>query len=266
MDFIQLYFGTDIKTILFIVVNLVIIESLLSVDNAAALAMMVKDLPHSQRGKALKYGIFGAYFFRGLCLVFSSFLIKITWVKALGGFYLMWIAINHFISKKDQDENALAGVEAEKGFLERMKDGLYNKTLGLVGSFWATVILVEIMDLSFSIDNIFAAVAFTDKIGLICLGVFIGILAMRFVAQKFVDLMEKYPKLETAAFVVLLLLGLKLIVSYVSDFNPKGLLYKIINSHEADVAFSLVTLIVFLFPILMNIKWGKISSRAEKTK
>jgi YkoY family integral membrane protein len=265
MDFIQLYFGTDIKTILFIVVNLVIIESLLSVDNAAALAMMVRDLPQNQRGKALKYGIFGAYFFRGLCLVFSSFLIKITWVKALGGFYLMWIAINHFISKNDQEENE-SGEKIEKGFLAKVKDGFYNKTLGLVGPFWATVTLVEIMDLSFSIDNIFAAVAFTDKIGLICLGVFIGILAMRFVAQKFVDLMEKYPKLETAAFVVLLLLGLKLVISYISDFNPKGVLYKIINSHEADVAFSFITLIVFIFPILMNAKWGKMSSRTEKTK
>lgn len=264
MEFIELYFGTDIKTILFIVFNLVIIESLLSVDNAAALAMMVKDLPPKQQGKALKYGIFGAYFFRGLCLIFSSLLIQITWIKALGGFYLMWIAINHFLSKKDL--NTEVTEEIEKGWLRRMKDGFYNKTLGLVGPFWATVTLVEIMDLSFSIDNIFAAVAFTDKIGLICLGVFIGILAMRFVAQKFVVLMEKYPKLEMAAFIVLLLLGLKLVVSYISDFNTKGILYKVINSHETDMAFSLITLIVFLFPILLNLNWGKYSSRAEKSE
>ena len=53
-----------------IVANLIIIESLLSVDNAAVLAAMVKDLPTEQRAKALKYGIWGAYIFRGLAMIF----------------------------------------------------------------------------------------------------------------------------------------------------------------------------------------------------
>lgn len=55
---------------------------------------------------------------------------------------------------------------------------------------------VEIMDLAFSLDNVFAAVAFTPNILLICIGVFIGILAMRFVAQRFIKLMEKYFSLN----------------------------------------------------------------------
>ena len=42
-----------------IIGNLIIIESLLSVDNAAVLATMVMDLPNHQRDKALKYGLFG---------------------------------------------------------------------------------------------------------------------------------------------------------------------------------------------------------------
>jgi predicted tellurium resistance membrane protein TerC len=46
-----------------IIGNLIIIESLLSVDNAAVLATMVMDLPEKQRDKALKYGIWGAYIF-----------------------------------------------------------------------------------------------------------------------------------------------------------------------------------------------------------
>lgn len=264
MEFIDLYFGTDLKTILFIIVNLIVIESLLSVDNAAALALMVKDLPIAQRGKALKYGIFGAYFFRGVCLIFSSFLIQIGWIKALGGFYLVWLSINHLVSRPD--ENIIKEVEEQvrKSWWQRAKNGIYTKTLGLLGPFWATVTLVEIMDLSFSIDNIFAAVAFTNKIGLICLGVFIGILAMRFVAQKFVTLLEKYPKLETSAFVVLLLLGLKLVVSYISDFNKSGILYRVVNGHEADAVFSLVTLLVFVIPILINLRASRLSSKPKE--
>ena len=63
-----------------IIGNLIIIESLLSVDNAAVLATMVMDLPDKQRDKALKYGIIGAYVFRGLAMIFAAFLIKIWWL------------------------------------------------------------------------------------------------------------------------------------------------------------------------------------------
>jgi predicted tellurium resistance membrane protein TerC len=68
-----------------VIVNLILIESLLSVDNAAVLATMVLDLPKDQRRKALKYGIIGAYVFRGICLLFASLLIQVWWFKPLGG-------------------------------------------------------------------------------------------------------------------------------------------------------------------------------------
>ena len=75
-----------------IIGNLIIIESLLSVDNAAVLATMVMDLPKEQRDKALKYGIWGAYFFRGLAMIFASVLITIWWLKPIGGLYpvVLW--------------------------------------------------------------------------------------------------------------------------------------------------------------------------------
>ena len=74
-----------------IIGNLIIIESLLSVDNAAVLATMVMDLPEEERKKALKFGIWGAYFFRGLAMIFASILIKIWWLKPLGGLYLLYL-------------------------------------------------------------------------------------------------------------------------------------------------------------------------------
>ena len=82
-----------------IIANLILIESLLSIDNAAVLATMVMDLPEKQRRKALKYGIWGAYLFRGLALVFASVLISVWWVKPLGGLYLIYIALDWFIKK-----------------------------------------------------------------------------------------------------------------------------------------------------------------------
>lgn len=200
-------------TALSIVLNLILIESLLSVDNAAVLATMVMDLPKDQRRRALRYGLLGAYVFRGLCLLFAYYLVQIWWIKPLGGLYLLVLAIRHF-SKKVKSP----GTPAEE--LHTQKSWLYRKTLGVFGPFWATVILVEIMDLAFSIDNVIAANAYTKNLILIWLGVFIGILAMRFVAQVFVRLLEKYPFLDTCAYLVISLLGIKLLSSLYTHFYP----------------------------------------------
>lgn len=224
-----------------IVGNLVIIESLLSVDNAAVLATMVGDLPPEQRKKALRYGIFGAYIFRGLCLLFASYLINFWFLKPLGGLYLLYLVYDHFRSHApDGDET-----------VEKEKSWLYKRTLGLFGKFWATVALIELMDLAFSIDNVFAVVAFTDNLLLIVTGVFIGILAMRLVAQAFVLLMGKFPFLETAAFVVIGILGLKLVLSLVEHLAPAHPASRFLASEAADVGLTVLTVATFGVPLLV---------------
>lgn len=251
MEIIHEIIGDYPVKALLIVLNLVLIESLLSVDNAAVLATMVMDLPKEQRKKALKYGIFGAYIFRGIALVLASYLVKIWWLKAAGGVYLIYLSINYFRTK--------ATPEKEDDPLNKESRWLYRNTIGLLGPLWATIVMVEIMDMAFSIDNVFAAVAFTDNIYLICIGVFIGILAMRFVAQGFVKLMEKYSFLETAAFVVIMILGIKLTISLWTHFHPLSLLTEFLDSHEADLFVSIFTVSVFLLPILTSklFNWPK---------
>jgi YkoY family integral membrane protein len=250
-EIIQQIFGTEWESSLVIIFNLIIIESLLSVDNAAVLATMVMDLPPDQRKRALRYGIFGAYFFRGVCLIFASWLIKIWWLKPLGGAYLIWLAYDYFITKNTP--------QTEDDLLNKKEKWYYKLTTGLVGNFWATVIAVEIMDLAFSLDNVFAAVAFTDNIWLICTGVFIGILAMRFVAQWFVKLLERYPFLETSAFLVIGLLGLKLFMSLICHFCEGQAWAKMVESETADMIVSLLTASFFFIPILTSrfLGWPK---------
>lgn len=230
---------------LIVVGNLIIIESLLSVDNAAVLATMVMDLPEKQRNRALKYGIFGAYFFRGLAMIFASFLIKIWWLKPIGGLYLLYL-----VYKWWKDKQAEGDKEEEN--IDKDKNWLYRSTVGAIGPFWATVALVELMDMAFSIDNIFAAVAFTDNIILVCLGVFIGILAMRFVAQAFVRLMTKYAFLEAAAFIVIAILGIKLTLSIYEHFYPETGLTHFLESSRADVLTSILTVGIFIVPIITS--------------
>ena len=231
-----------------IVINLIIIESLLSVDNAAVLATMVMDLPKQQRGKALRYGIVGAYVFRGICLVLATWLVNIWWLKPVGGLYLLYLTWDYFHKKSGSEQ---------KSKKDKSNSILFRVLKDKAGIFWSTVILVETMDLVFSIDNVLAAAAYVENVPgrmrtyLLWLGVFIGILAMRFVAQSFVRLMEKYPFLERSAFIVIFILGVKLFLSGIAHLFPDSPLI-IVDTHEADQYLSFITTAIFVVPMITS--------------
>ncbi|WP_341656925.1 TerC family protein [Blattabacterium cuenoti] len=206
-----------------IIGNLFLIESILSIDNAAILASIILNLKKKDRKKAIKYGIIGAYFFRGLCLLFASILIKIWWLKPLGGIYLIFVGLKHFFMKKN---------------IFHLKNEKY--------SFWKVIFIIEIMDLAFSIDNIFASVALSENLILIFLGVCIGILSMRLIAQFFVQLMEKIPELKHSSFLVIIILGIKLIF-YSKKYVPDLFLF-----FFSEKIFSLLTFSIFIFPIFLS--------------
>jgi YkoY family integral membrane protein len=259
---------------LIVIGNLILIESLLSVDNAAVLATMVMDLPKEQRKKALRYGIIGAYVFRGLALLFAAFLVKFWILKPLGGLYLLYLVWSWWKGKQTESK--------EDDFVDKKGNWLYRLTVGAFGNFWATVALVELMDMAFSIDNIFAAAAFSDNIIIIITGVFIGILAMRFVAQSFVKLMEKYTFLETCAFVVIAILGLKLIFSLYTHFYPcspvsifmegnnnclvsNGLpVSKVHSMVWGDILVSIATVAIFCIPVATSFLFNFPKKRIKK--
>ncbi|WP_185869546.1 DUF475 domain-containing protein [Blattabacterium cuenoti] len=214
-----------------IIGNLFLIESILSMDNAAMLASMITRLKKEERKKAIKYGIIGAYFFRGICLIFASILVKIWWLKFLGGIYLIFVGFNFFFTKKND-----SFFKDEKNF---------NKK----NYFWKIIFLIEIMDLTFSIDNIFASVALSNNFLLIFLGVFIGILSMRLISQFLIKLIEKYPTLENTAFIAIIFLGIKLIFSF---FEKKYNLQNYYNKLFFNNLFSLFILSLFIFPIFYS--------------
>jgi YkoY family integral membrane protein len=184
---------------LLLLLTVALLDSLLSVDNALVLAVVVEHLPRSQRARALRYGIFGAYIMRGLSLFFVSFLVNFWPLKLIGALYLLWLGVSHFIRK---DDNA---VEA----------GPRKPTAG----FWMTVIQVEWLDLTFSLDNILATIALAprpDQLWIVIAGVFISILAMRYVAGIFLKLLERHPILKPTAYLLVIFIGLKLLVSLVN--------------------------------------------------
>jgi YkoY family integral membrane protein len=187
-----------------IIASLVIIEGLLSVDNALAIAAMASHLPERQKYLALRWGILGAYVFRGLALAFAATIIAHPGLKLLGAAYLVHLMAGFFArrAKTDSDETAS----------------------GMTGrGFWATVAAIELMDLSLSVDNVVAAVAMSPKLWVVCTGVFIGILALRFVAGMCIRLIQRFPVLESTAFLLVGYVGAILAVELTAHIHIEPL-------------------------------------------
>jgi YkoY family integral membrane protein len=203
-NFEGIFSVSGISTILM----LMLLEGLLSADNALVLAIMVRHLPIKKQKKALMYGIGGAYLFRFLVIGIGTYLIKFTWIKALGALYLLYMAYKGLFGSSEESHENVSTV-AQKGLL-------------------ATIISVEAMDIVFSIDSVTAALAVSDKVWALFLGAVFGILMMRGVAQVFVTLIERVPELEKTAYILIALIGLKLGVTLVGIEVPDLLFFSVL--------------------------------------
>ena len=187
--------------------TLIIIEGLLSFDNALALAATVKTHltdPQEQR-RALRFGIWGAYIFRTIVILLGVKLMKIEWVKAAAAGYLICLAVTEFWPKRESEEltqDTSADVRQQSSLARFLK----------LTPFWSTVIAVELMDIMFSIDSIGAALAISNQEWILIAGAFLGILMMRFAASIFIKLIDSFPVLNKTAFLLVGLAGFNMIL------------------------------------------------------
>lgn len=196
---------------------LIFLEGLLAADNAVVMAVMVKHLPKVQQKKALFYGLLGAFVFRFGALFMITFLVNIWQIQALGAAYLLFISIKSLVDKgKDDSANTKKKPRKQSGF-------------------WMTVLKVELADIAFALDSMLAAVALAvtlPELGnfhigginggqfiVMLIGGIIGLVLIRFAAKQFVILLEKYPSLETAAFLIVGWVGVKLVVLTLAHKN-----------------------------------------------
>ncbi|MBC6973574.1 TerC family protein [Bacillus sp. Xin] len=197
--------------------TLVVLEGLLSADNALVLAVMVKHLPEEKRKKALFYGLIGAYVFRFIAIGIGMFLIKLWWVKVLGALYLAWLSAKYFIDKK-------------KGENEEEAHGMNQNSIlfRIFGVFWGTVVMVELMDIAFSVDSVLAAFGVSNEVWILLLGGMLGILMMRGIAGVFLKLLERIPELESTAYILILIIAGKMLLSVWHIEVPHWLFFMIL--------------------------------------
>jgi YkoY family integral membrane protein len=210
--------ATDFLTIAL----LVLLEGLLSADNALVLAILVLGLPRDEQRKALRYGILGAFTFRILATLLAMHLLQVAWVKLIGSLYLLYLTWNHFF----------AGRQAE----ERRTIAPARPALGL-SAFWATVVKVELTDIVFAVDSILVAVAMSPKTWVIISGGILGIITMRLVIGQLLTLVRRYPALVDGAFVIIGWVGIKLLVEYL---HAEGVIHFQISKW---LSFGLIVLI-----------------------
>ncbi|XZE43869.1 TerC family protein [Pirellulaceae bacterium SH467] len=248
---------------LVIVGLLIVLEGLLSIDNALVLGMLAKRLPKHMRARALSYGLIGAFVFRVIAILTAGFLLKYTFVKFLGGAYLVFIAVKHlFLEQSDGGEEKMVLdedgnprlVDAQTGesldinrenieIEQRVpvaaalvtQDGVdpYGTTYPVsaacdvnkhsMGLFWKTVLVIELTDIAFAVDSILAAMALAgsrqEKLWVVITGGVLGVVLMRFAAALFVRLLERFPRFEISAYLLVSIIGIKLLADWAFNSN-----------------------------------------------
>lgn len=224
-----------------IIAALLLLEAVLSFDNAAILAAMVRKLPYADRRKALMYGLVGAYALRISAIAVAAWLIKNPWLKLLGGGYLLFLFVRHFVDlvrNRGTDQHHAVN----PGWLVRMG----------VPALVATIIQIELIDLAFALDQVIVAVAFTDVIALIIIASCVGILFLRIAAGFVARVMDWLPILEHMAYVAVGFVGAKLILLW-DGFNDGH------GYHVPDGVSLAFTFALFGIPVLVKLlfKWPR---------
>ena len=237
-------------TTLTILIQLIFLEGILSIDNAAVLGAMVLHLPDdkpipwptwvpwgkrwsgrmgSQREAALRVGLLGAYAGRALMLVLAGTIIHIQWVRVLGAAYLLYLGISHV------------------GGLYRGSHSSSFESRAIVrgNGFWTTVGATILADLAFSIDNVIAAVALSDQLWVVLLGVAIGMVIMRFAAGLFSRAIAWEPALETGAYLLLLAIGAELLLKEYAHIHIEEVL-----QFSISASILILTVLFARFPML----------------
>lgn len=229
-----------------LVLTLILLEGVLSFDNAAVLAAMTRRLTPEKRRKALLYGLAGAYFFRALAILSVSFIIAYPSLRVLGGAYLVWLALKHLTTKEEHLHSEI--------------DRAPWKIPGLT-PFWATVVAVEVTDIAFALDQVLAAVAMTDKVVLIIVASMFAILLLRVSAFYMTRLMDWFPALERLAYMAVGFVGLKLLIEvtseYLVDFGYLDTAVHIPKAISITITMSLLVLPVAVKALVDQVKKRK---------
>ena len=178
---------------------LVALELVLSADNAIALAAVARKQKDPVKEKrALDYGIAIAFFLRVALILLAQWVLAFKPLQLLAGVYLLWLFLSHIWFKPSVSQT-FTGSPGHSSSI----------------SFIRTIVALALTDLAFSVDSVAAAVAISDQLILVITGAFIGVVALRFTSGLFIRWLDVYTRLETAGYMAVALVGIKLIFTLI---------------------------------------------------
>jgi YjbE family integral membrane protein len=152
-------------------ISIILIDLLLAGDNAVVIAMAVRTLPKSQRGKGIIYGSLAAVLLRVLLTFFVAQMLTLEYVKLIGGIVIIWIAVKLFV----EDEEA-ADTRKEAATL------------------WHAIRLIVVADITMALDNMLAVGAASNgNVLLLIFGLGLSIPFIIYASSLISRFMDNYP-------------------------------------------------------------------------
>jgi YjbE family integral membrane protein len=160
--------------------QIILIDILLGGDNAIVIALACRNLPSHLRMKGILWGTFGAIAIRVVLIASAVTLLKMPYLKLLGGLLLLWIGIKLLA----EDDDAHGNVQASDRLLAAIKT-------------------IVVADLVMSIDNVIAVASAAEQAGgqhqmaLVVFGIAVSIPIIVWGSTIVLKLMERLPVIIT---------------------------------------------------------------------
>ena len=155
--------------------QIILVNIVLSGDNAVVIALAARSLPPHQQNKAVMWGAGAAVAMRIVLTIIAVELLRWPWLKLIGAVLLLWIAVKLLVPEHDGEDDVDSS------------DNL-----------WAAIKTILIADLVMSLDNVIAvAAAAKGSITLLVLGLAISIPLVIFGATMLMKLMDRWPIIIT---------------------------------------------------------------------
>ncbi|CAN5317662.1 TerC family protein [soil metagenome] len=168
-------------------IGVLLIDLVLSGDNAVVIALAVRNLEGSVRRKAILLGVAAAIGLRLIFVFIVSYLVQLPFLQVIGGLLLIYIAWQ-LVQQEDEEANVKAG------------SGL-----------WQSVRIIAIADVVMSLDNVIALVAVSGgRVWLVAFGIALTIPIIIFGATILSNLMNRFPIIVYAGAALLVYVAVEL--------------------------------------------------------
>jgi YjbE family integral membrane protein len=187
-----------------IIGGIVLVDLVLSGDNALVIGAAAASLPRQQRYAAILAGGIGAIVLRILFTLAAALLLQLPLLQAIGGILLIAIAIKLLHDRERDLEKHAASSEEAPEEEESASAGSGAAKPGVQRGFVSALLTIIVADVTMSLDNVLAVAALaSEHIPLLIGGLLLSILILLVGSALVAELINRLPWLLDVAALVL---------------------------------------------------------------